>query len=581
MNKNLIIAFLMGTIITLLVVNYLPKFDIKIEVTEKSETLKKDKTEKNELSEQTSIVDRLKSKIIPEPIPEITADEFLLQNYPDTRIYNYREFFKGEQSKYIKNGKPKARRTQTLSKKVGADFLKAQEALAEEKTDESLKILEELLSNQELSIFERATIYRLQGYVYAEKEDYQKSIESLQQSLSYNVLEPQAQLDLQFSIAQLFLAIDQWGNGLREINDWGRNSESLGVDPGPLFHALLSQIYLYLASETETGSLAEKQFYEKAAPHAQTAILIASKPRENWYQIYLSILLFGEKYEDARPILEEMVKRFPERDTYKRQLSGLYYKLDVNDGLVPPEKSSQEIVSTPDYGGPQFGKFSSSIDAHLLPIVKFPPKYPDRALKQKIEGWVLLEFTVTETGEVLNPVVIDSDPPGIFNRSALRTIAQWKYKPIIEDGKAVKIKGVQHLITYELNEPKKIMRRPAPSGNNDITKVDRISNKVLKEYNASENSDVIIKSSFPPKYPRRAKDHGVEGWILTEHTVTSDGDVVNPVVIDADPPGIFNRSAMRTIVQWKYLPAKKNGKAVGRTGVRNVMTYTLEDKNKK
>ena len=86
MNKNLIIAFLTGVIITIVVANYLPEFDIKIEVTEKSEPVKKDKPEKNELSEQTSIVDRLKSKIIPEPIPEITADEFLLQNYPDTRI---------------------------------------------------------------------------------------------------------------------------------------------------------------------------------------------------------------------------------------------------------------------------------------------------------------------------------------------------------------------------------------------------------------------------------------------------------------------------------------------------------------
>ena len=65
---------------------------------------------------------------------------------------------------------PKARRTQTLSKKVGTDFLKAQEALAEEKPDESLKILDRLLSNQELSDFEKATIYRLKGYVYAEKE---------------------------------------------------------------------------------------------------------------------------------------------------------------------------------------------------------------------------------------------------------------------------------------------------------------------------------------------------------------------------------------------------------------------------
>ena len=36
---------------------------------------------------------------------------------------------------------PKARRTQTMSKKVGADFIKAQEALGEEQGDKALKIL--------------------------------------------------------------------------------------------------------------------------------------------------------------------------------------------------------------------------------------------------------------------------------------------------------------------------------------------------------------------------------------------------------------------------------------------------------
>ena len=460
MNKNIIIAFLVGVIITLVVINYLPKFDINIEVTEKSEPVKEDKPEKNELSEKTSIVDRLKSKILPEPIPEITADEFLLQNYPDTRISYDREFSKGEQSKYKKGEQskykknrpppPKARRTQTMSRKVGKEFIKAQQLLGDDKPDESLKILDMLLSNQNLRNFERATIIRLKGYVYAEKEDYQKSMDSLRQSLSYNALEPQAQLDLQFGIAQLFLAIDQWGNGLNELLDWFDNAEALGNPPGPSAHALLAQIYLYLASETEAGSLAEKQFYEKAEPHAEISILRAAEPRENWFQIYLSILLFDTRYEDARPILEKMVKRFPKKDIYKRQLSGLYYILNVNDGLVPPEEFSFLDINKPDFGGPQFGAFSASTDADVLPIVKVPPQYPRRAINKCIEGWAIVEFTITETGAVINPIILDAEPPGIFNRSVMRTIVKWKYKPRIVGGKAVPRTNIIHTVTYEL-----------------------------------------------------------------------------------------------------------------------------------
>ena len=119
---------------------------------------------------------------------------------------------------------------------------------------------------------------------------------------------------------------------------------------------------------------------------------------------------------------------------------------------TPRPEMSSERVSTPDFGGPQFGAFSASTDADVLPIVKVPPQYPRRATQRGIEGWVLVEFTITETGAVINPIVIDADPPGIFNRSAMRTIVKWKYKPRIVGGKAVPRPGVQHLITYELED---------------------------------------------------------------------------------------------------------------------------------
>ena len=96
--------------------------------------------------------------------------------------------------------------------------------------------------------------------------------------------------------------------------------------------------------------------------------------------------------------------------------------------------------------------FESSTDADVLPIVKVPPQYRRRATRIGIDGWVLVEFTSTEPGAVVNPMVIDADPPGRCNRSSLRTIVKWKYKPRIVGGKAVPRSGVQHLITYELED---------------------------------------------------------------------------------------------------------------------------------
>jgi protein TonB len=45
------------------------------------------------------------------------------------------------------------------------------------------------------------------------------------------------------------------------------------------------------------------------------------------------------------------------------------------------------------------------------------------------EGWVLLEFDITEVGTVDNVKVIESEPRRVFDSSARRALLKWKYKP--------------------------------------------------------------------------------------------------------------------------------------------------------
>ena len=60
-----------------------------------------------------------------------------------------------------------------------------------------------------------------------------------------------------------------------------------------------------------------------------------------------------------------------------------------------------------------------SADGDYLPIVKVAPIYPRRAQSRGIEGYVIVEFTVTKNGSVRNPLVIESQPEGIFDRAAM------------------------------------------------------------------------------------------------------------------------------------------------------------------
>ena len=101
------------------------------------------------------------------------------------------------------------------------------------------------------------------------------------------------------------------------------------------------------------------------------------------------------------------------------------------------------------------GLAGSGGDGDFLPIVKVAPQYPRRALQKGIEGHVTVEFTVTALGTVIDPKVIDANPPNVFNRAAMNAVKKFKYKPKIVDGKAQAVTGVRNIIRFELDKSSK------------------------------------------------------------------------------------------------------------------------------
>lgn len=87
-------------------------------------------------------------------------------------------------------------------------------------------------------------------------------------------------------------------------------------------------------------------------------------------------------------------------------------------------------------------------EGDVVPLVRINPQYPRDAQMNMIEGYVEIEFTITETGSVRDPRVIDSKPPRVFDREAIRAILRWKFKPRVIDGTAVARRATQ---TIEFN----------------------------------------------------------------------------------------------------------------------------------
>lgn len=68
------------------------------------------------------------------------------------------------------------------------------------------------------------------------------------------------------------------------------------------------------------------------------------------------------------------------------------------------------------------------------------PEYPRKAYRDAVEGYVDLEVTVAPDGKVEDVDILDAEPRQVFERSAIRAVLRWKYRPPSEDGITVPVK---------------------------------------------------------------------------------------------------------------------------------------------
>ncbi len=89
-------------------------------------------------------------------------------------------------------------------------------------------------------------------------------------------------------------------------------------------------------------------------------------------------------------------------------------------------------------GGAVIGDASGASDRSAVPLVRIEPQYPPQAAERGLEGWVVVQFTISADGSVRDAVAIQSSNK-IFEREAVRAVLRFKYQPQIEGGKAVEL----------------------------------------------------------------------------------------------------------------------------------------------
>ncbi len=115
----------------------------------------------------------------------------------------------------------------------------------------------------------------------------------------------------------------------------------------------------------------------------------------------------------------------------------------LNPGILPGERMT--------FVKPIMGE-TFSIAGQMVPIIRIAPQYPQAAIARGVEGYVDVMFDVTALGTTENIRILAAVPSSIFNRSVVKAVSGWKYKPNVVDGVAVKTQDVKDRVRFNMEQ---------------------------------------------------------------------------------------------------------------------------------
>lgn len=126
-----------------------------------------------------------------------------------------------------------------------------------------------------------------------------------------------------------------------------------------------------------------------------------------------------ESIKRLKPVTKKIVKTNIEKIKMEMPVFNLNIAPQINTGIEMDSPS------------PEFKEFYNLSELDKIPLPKFKkrPVYPYRARRMNIEGDVVVRFIIKKDGTVTNIKIVKSNPPGIFDKSAINCISSWKFAP--------------------------------------------------------------------------------------------------------------------------------------------------------
>ncbi len=95
--------------------------------------------------------------------------------------------------------------------------------------------------------------------------------------------------------------------------------------------------------------------------------------------------------------------------------------------------------------------------------------------------------------------------------------------------------------------------------------------------NISIDTMPVPQVRVQPRYPNRAIERGLEGYVDVRFDITKIGTTSNVIVVNANPEGVFDRAAVKAVQRWKYQPQLVEGEAIETKNITHRIVFEMED----
>ena len=223
----------------------------------------------------------------------------------------------------------------------------------------------------------------------------------------------------------------------------------------------------------------------------------------------------------------------------------------LEDSILQQEKIHQLVDEQPEFPG------------GMMECMKFLAKhikYPTEAIKNAIQGRVIVQMVIQKDGSIADAKVARSVDP-MLDAEAIRVVnIMPKWKPGKHEGEAVNVRFTLPVV-FKLSDPTKVeVKAKEEQYIPDDKGIYSVCEEMPEFPGGMGECMKFLAQNI--KYPVECMKQGIQGRVIVQFIIDKDGKVRKPKVVRAVHPDLDKEALRVTRLMPKWKPGKVKGEYV-------------------